>query len=113
MNESYLLIKQIDKRYDNIHYYIVNNNMTKVIGRFDVGCRSTAGITYHIIDEYQNRGIGQTALNFVVGDLFKNYKVEEIWILAINDISKNIALKSGFSKKRERLYKLSISECLN
>lgn len=38
--------------------------------------------------------------------------VERIIILPINDRSKNIALKSGFSKKTERIYELNMSEYL-
>lgn len=113
MNEQYLLIKQVDKqRNSSVHYYIIDDG-TKVIGRFDIGYDlSTAGITYHIIDEFQNKGIGQIVLSFVVDNLFEEYKVERLIILPINDRSKNIALKSGFSKKTERIYELNMSEYL-
>lgn len=113
MNEQYLLIKQIDKKHNgSIHYYIIESGI-QVVGRFDIGYDlSSAGITYHIIDKFQNRGIGQTTLNFVVDDLFEQYKVEKIIILPINDRSKNIALKSGFSKRTERIYELNILEYL-
>ncbi len=45
--------------------YIIDDG-TKVIGRFDIGYDlSTTGITYHIIDKFQNKGIGQTVLRFM------------------------------------------------
>ncbi len=109
--EQYLMLEQLDKRQiDTLHYYIVNSGTT-VIGRFDIGWdESSYGITYHIVDEFQNRGIGQTALKFVVGELFNKYNASRIIIAAINDRSRSIALKSGFHKmdeKTERIYELS------
>lgn len=110
-NEQYLLIKQMDKKHnDSLHYYIIDNGI-QVVGRFDIGYDlSFAGITYHITDEFQNKGIGQITLSFVVDNLFEEYKVEKIIILPINDRSRNIALKNGFSKRTERIYELSIVE---
>lgn len=110
-NEQYLMIEQVDKRQSNtIHYYIIGNETT-VIGRFDIGYTELDyGITYHIVDEFQNRGIGQTALRFVVDELFNKYNAIRIRILAVNDRSRSIALKSGFRKKTETLYELSSAE---
>ena len=110
-NEQYLMIEQIDKRQSNtIHYYVIDDGIT-VIGRFDIGYSELDyGITYHIVDEFQNRGIGQIALKFVVGQLFNKYGATRIRILAINDRSRSIAQKSGFRRKTEKLYELSATE---
>lgn len=110
-NEQYLMIEQVDKRQsDTMHYYVVDNGTT-VIGRFDIGWYElNYGITYHIVDEFQNRGIGQTALKFVVDELFNKYSAVRICILAVNDRSRSIALKSGFRQKTEKLYELSSTE---
>lgn len=110
-NEQYLMIEQVDKQQsDTMHYYVVDNGTT-VIGRFDISWYElNYGITYHIVDEFQNRGIGQTALKFVVDELFNKYSAVRIRILAVNDRSRNIALKSGFRQKTEKLYELSFTE---
>lgn len=105
------MIEQVDKQQsDTMHYYVVDNGTT-VIGRFDISWYElNYGITYHIVDEFQNRGIGQTALKFVVDELFNKYSAVRIRILAVNDRSRNIALKSGFRQKTEKLYELSFTE---
>ena len=105
-NEQYLLIKQKDNQYNFIHYYIIANR-TQVIGRFDIGVNTkSCGITYHIIEEFQNRGIGQTVLGFVVEDIFNNHNVDRIIILPINERSVAIASKIGFTPKSQGAYEL-------
>ncbi len=108
-NELYSLIKQENSEKDEIHYYIVDNG-EKVIGRFDIGYDledETAGITYHLIEQFQNRGIGQTALKSIVDDIFNGLPVGRIIILPINDRSVAIAVKSGFQKRTERVFQLN------
>ena len=105
----YSLIKQENSEKEEIHYYIVDNG-EKVIGRFDIGYDledKTAGITYHLIEQFQNRGIGQTALKSVVDDIFNGLPVGRIIILPINDRSVAIAVKSGFQKRAERVFQLN------
>lgn len=106
-NEQYHLAKQYNQKYNAIHYYIINNEF-RVIGRFDIsGNLKRYGITYHIIDEFQNRGIGQTVLRFVVDDIFSN-NIEKIIILPINERSAWIASKIGFIPRTKRIYELNL-----
>ncbi len=104
--EQYLLLKQQDKKQDCIHYYILSTD-SKVIGRFDIGgSEKERGITYHIVEEFQNRGIGQMVLKTVVDDLFSQ-NIERINILAVNERSVAIATKIGFVQKNKYQYVLS------
>lgn len=108
-NELYSLIKQEIPEENRIHYYIVDKG-EKVIGRFDIGYNledETAGITYHLIEQFQNRGIGQTALKSIVDDIFNGLPIGRIIILPINDRSVAIAVKSGFQKRAERFFQLN------
>ena len=107
-NEQYFVIKQINEEKEKIHYYIVSDGR-KVIGRFDIGYNlddGTAGITYHLIEQFQNRGIGQNALKSIVDDIFNLLPVSRIIILPINDKSIAIAMKNGFQKRAERVFQL-------
>lgn len=117
-DESYIILRQYGKDHGYIyddgddikptisyHYYIVNSDFN-VIGRFDVyGSVESCGFTYHIIEEYQNRGIGQIALNFIVGKIFEQ-GVNRIVILAVNERSAAIAMKAGFSQKSKRAFEM-------
>lgn len=106
--EQYLMVKQKDKKYNSIHYYIISSGY-QVIGRFDISDNlenETCGITYHIIDEFQNRGIGQTVLGVVVNDIF-SHQVNLIKILPINEKSAHIAEKNGFTPRSKRIYELN------
>ena len=108
-NEEYFVIKQINEEKEAIHYYIVSDGKN-VVGRFDIGYDledETAGITYHLIEQFQNRGIGQTALRSIVDDIFNGLPVGSIIILPINDKSRVIAIKNGFLKKSERVFQLN------
>ena len=108
-NEEYFTIKQISEKKEEIHYYIVSDGK-RVIGRFDIEYDledETAGITYHLIEQFQNRGIGQIALKSVVDDIFNRLPVGRIIILPINDRSRAIAMKSGFLKRSERVFQLN------
>lgn len=107
--EQYLLVKQKDKKYNSIHYYIISSSRYQVIGRFDISDyleNEICGITYHIIDEFQNRGIGQTVLGVVVNDIF-SHQVNLIRILPINEKSAHIAEKIGFTPRSKRIYELN------
>lgn len=100
-NEEYLVIKQIDEKRSDIHYYIVSDNKS-VIGSFDVSYDledKVAGITYHLIEQFQNRGIGKITLKFVVDDIFNCLSIDRIKIAAINERSMAIAVKNGFQRK--------------
>jgi RimJ/RimL family protein N-acetyltransferase len=117
-NEQYIIVRQYGKNHGYIydieddisptlhyHYYIINND-SQVVGRFDVcGRIENCGFTYHIIEEFQNRGIGQTALSFIVDKIFKQ-GVNRIVILAVNERSAAIALKIGFSQKSKRVFEM-------
>lgn len=109
-NEQYIIVRQYGIKYDeqsfiHYHYYIINND-SRVIGRFDVfGDLESCGITYHIIEKFQNRGIGQTALNFIVNQTFK-LGVNRIILLAVNERSSAIALKTGFTQKSEHIFEM-------
>lgn len=104
--EQYLLLKQQNKKQDCIHYYILSTD-SKVIGRFDIGgSEKERGITYHIVEEFQNRGIGQMVLKTVVDDLFSQ-NIARINILAVNERSIAIATKIGFTQKNKYQYVLS------
>lgn len=106
-NEQYFLAKQWDEKYSALHYYIISDGFL-VIGRFDVGGDlESMGVTYHIIDEFQNRGIGQMVLGVVVNDIF-SHNVGRIIILPINERSASIALKTGFTPRTERIYELKL-----
>lgn len=102
--EQYYLLKRDDiEERDYYSYYIVNEE-NEVIGRFFAGrYENRGGITYHILPEYQNRGIGQLVLSVVVDDLF-NMGYELVRILAINERSKAIALKNGFVLSTKMVY---------
>ena len=108
LNEQYYLIKQIDKKYNSIHYYIITTE-SLVIGRFDASFLNLdcSGLTYRIVEEYQNRGIGQVALGTIINDLF-GQNVNKIWINAINGRSAAIALKNGFTFVSKTLYELKL-----
>lgn len=113
-NEQYVMLEQLDKRQSNsLHYYIVSGGTT-IIGRFDIGWNDlNYSVTYHIVEEFQNRGIGQTALKFVVGELFNKHNAAIIRLAAVNDRSRSIAIKSGFHKRNEqteRIFELSSAE---
>ncbi len=104
--EQYLLLKQKDNKQDSVHYYIINTDST-VIGRFDVGgSENVRGITYHIVEDFQNRGIGQITLQTVVEDIFSQ-NIDRINILAVNERSAAIAMKAGFVQKHNRHYILN------
>lgn len=117
-NEQYIIVRQYGKDHGNVyniedstngtlnyHYYIINSK-SQVIGRFDVnGDMKSCGFTYHIIEEFQNRGIGQTSLRFIVNNIFEQ-GVNKIIIIAINERSAAIALKMGFIQKSERVFEL-------
>jgi len=117
-NEQYIIIRQYGKNHGYIydieddtnqtihyHYYIINSNF-QVIGRFDIsGDSESCGFTYHIIEEFQNRGIGQTALSFIVNKIFEQ-GINKIRILAINERSAAIALKIGFTQKSAKVFEL-------
>ena len=109
-NEEYFVIKQINEEQSEIHYYVVSEGK-RVIGRFDIGYDledETAGITYHLIEQFQNRGIGQTALKSIVDDIFNGLIVGRIIILPINERSRAIATKNGFQRKlgSQRIFQL-------
>lgn len=116
--EEYTVVRQIDESQEFIiddervisersHYYILSDDF-RVIGRFDVhGDLETTGITYHIVEEFQNRGIGQTALKFVVDRIFEK-GVNRIVILAVNDRSAAIASKAGFTKRTQRTFEMRL-----
>ena len=113
LNELYSLIKQEDIEKCSIHYYVVSNGI-EVVGRFNISYllkNGSAGIAYHIVDEFQNRGIGQTVLRFVIGDIFKSLTlINRITIVAITERSKAIATKNGFSLKNpstKRIFQLT------
>lgn len=77
-----------------------------MIGRFDIGKEiELCGITYHIIDKFQDRGIGQLVLRFVIDDLFSE-NTDRIRILPTNEKSAYIAQKNGFIKKTSGIYEL-------
>lgn len=100
-DEEYFTIKQINEKKEEIHYYIISDGK-RVIGRFDIGYDledEIAGITYHLIEQFQNRGIGQIALKSVVDDIFNRLPVGRIIILPINVRGRAIAKKSGFLKR--------------
>lgn len=117
-NEQYIIVRQDGKDHEHIyeiedstnstldyHYYIINSK-SQVVGRFDVcGDMESCGFTYHIIEEFQNRGIGQTTLCFIVNNIFEQ-GVNRIIILAVNERSAAIALKMGFIQKSERIFEL-------
>lgn len=117
-NEQYIIVRQYGKGHGYIydveddtnptlhyHYYIINSE-SQVIGRFDVcGNIESCGFTYHIIEEYQNRGIGQTALSFIVNKIFEQ-GVNKIIILVVNERSAAIAMKIGFSQKSKRVFEM-------
>lgn len=114
--EEYIVLRQRreDELFDidgelhangKVYYYIIGDE-SQVIGRFGVsGDLNWCGITYHIVPEFQNRGIGQTALRFVVDEIFAN-GVERIIVLAVNDRSVAIASKVGFTQKSKRVFEL-------
>lgn len=116
--EEYTVIRQSDESQEFIiddkrvisessHYYILSDDF-RVIGRFDVhGDLETTGITYHIVEEFQNRGIGQVALKYVVDRIFEK-GVNRIVILAVNDRSAAIASKAGFTKWTKRAYEMKL-----
>lgn len=120
LGEEYIIVRQSGKEkkyivddeletYRNDHYYIINDE-SQVIGRFDVGGNmDLCGITYHIVEEFQNRGIGQVALMFVVDDIFSR-GVGKIRILAEKKRSIAIASKVGFTQKSERLYEMKSTD---
>ncbi len=117
-NEQYIIVRQYGKDHGYIydiedytnsilhyHYYIINSKF-QVIGRFDIhGDIKSCGFTYHIIEEFQNRGIGQTALNFIINKIFEQ-GINKIVILAVNERSTDIALKTGFSQKSKRVFEM-------
>lgn len=104
-NEQYILLKQLDVKYKSVHYYIINH-VYEVIGRFDIGKDSkSCGITYHIIDKFQDRGIGQLVLRSVIDDLFSE-NVDRIRIWPTNEKSAHIAQKNGFIKNSRNIYEL-------
>jgi len=117
-NEQYIIVRQYGKDHGYIydienntnptvhyHYYIINSE-SQVIGRFDVhGELDSCGFTYHIIEEFQNRGIGQTALSFIVNKIFEQ-GVNKIIILAVNERSAAIATKIGFKQKSKKVFEM-------
>lgn len=111
--EQYLLVKQYtlktceeENDFLSIKYYIISRE--EVIGRFDVGnSDKKCGITYHIVPSFQNKGIGQLVLKYVVDDLFDTLDIEKIIILPTNDRSRAIASKCGFIKKTDIVYELT------
>ncbi len=108
-DEQYIVIRQRDDRSQTsstIHYYITDNNF-QIIGRFDAsGDLEECGITYHIVEEFQNRGIGQAALGFVTNELFE-LGVRKVMILAVNERSCAIASKIGFKQKSRIFFEMS------
>lgn len=114
-NEQYLLLKQFDEKYSSLHYYIItlSNCLYEVVGRFDVSrdCSDRCGITYHILNPFQNRGIGQMALHFVVDDLFSE-NIDRIILWPTNERSCYIAQKNGFKKREGNrgIYELSVMD---
>ena len=117
-DEQFVIVRQCGKDHGYIyegeddtnpmidyHYYIINSE-SQVIGRFDVcGHMESCGFTYHIIEEFQNRGIGQIALGFIVNKIFEQ-GVNKIIILAVNERSAAIAMKIGFSQKSKRVFEM-------
>lgn len=111
--QQYFLVKQCtftsygeENDFLSIKYYIISGE--EVIGRFDVGSSDKkCGITYHIVPSFQNKGIGQLVLRYVVADLFDTLDIEKIITLPINDRSRAIASKCGFDKKKEKVYELT------
>ena len=115
-NEQYLLLKQSPDGWDT-HYYVLNGSFL-VIGRFDCCVKlkqQNCGISYHIIDEYQNRGIGQTVLSAVVQDLFDNYGVERLIVrpTSNNVRSVSIASKAGFVHMKGMIWELKSEDYYN
>lgn len=102
--EQYYLLKRDDiEERDYYSYYIVNEE-SEVIGRFFAGrYENRGGLTYHILPEYQNRGIGELVLGVIVDDLF-NMGYELVRILPTNERSKAIALKNGFVLSPSKVY---------
>ncbi len=93
--EQYYLLKN-DQIIDNLHFYYVINEENQVVGRFSANVfEKNCGLTYHIIPEYQNRGIGQLVLSIMVEDLF-TLDVEIIRLHPTNERSAAIAMKNGF-----------------
>ena len=64
---------------------------------------------FNVLDEFQNRGIGQTALKSIVDDIFNGLVVGRIIILPINERSRAIATKNGFQRKlgSQRIFQLN------
>ncbi len=83
------------------------------MGRFDVSrnCSDRCGITYHICDQFQNRGIGQMVLRFVVDDLFSE-NINGVILWPTNERSCHIAQKNGFKKGEgnQGVYELSLMD---
>lgn len=118
-NEQYIIVRQCGKDHGYIydveentnptihyHYYIINSE-SQVIGRFDVcGDVESCGFTYHIIEAFQNKGIGQTALSFIVNKIFTQ-GIGRIVILAVNGRSAAIALKTGFTQKSQKVFEMT------
>lgn len=98
--EQYYLLKKEYK--DNIRYYVVSED-NKVIGRFIVGGDSRkSGLTYHIVPDYQNRGIGQLVLSVIVEDAF-SLNIESLILHPTNERSAAIAIKNGFKPMNMRI----------
>lgn len=120
-DDAYIVVRQYGKDHGEIyvnvedpkytetrfsyHYYVINSE-SQVVGRFDVcGSVEHCGITYHIIEEFQNRGIGQAALGYIVDRIFER-GANRITILAVNERSVAIALKVGVVQKSKRVFEM-------
>jgi hypothetical protein len=63
-------------------------------------------MNYHIVSRFQNRGIGQLVLAFVVRIFFRENR-DRILMCPTNERRASIAQKTGFVKKRVEFTNLS------